>query len=80
MSSIFSKAPPAPPPLPDTSALEAQMSQRRQVRMPSENDRTLMEAAQRRRKAASARQGRLSTILTDQARGIVGSNGQSLGG
>lgn len=51
----------------------------RPVRMPVETDPAVEQAAQRTRQAAMARQGRLSTILTDQTRATTGSSGQKLG-
>lgn len=48
------------------------------VRMPVETDPAVQQAAQRTRQAAMMRQGRLSTILTDQTR-AVGSSGTKLG-
>lgn len=58
---------PTPPPVP------------RITRMPTETDPSILEAAQRTRKKALERTGRLSTIMTDQTRDVVGSSGQSLG-
>ena len=59
----------------------------RVVRMPNEEDPELQAAAQRKKAAALQRQGRLSTILTDQNQGragaggdrTIGSSGKSLG-
>jgi hypothetical protein len=51
----------------------------RPIRMPTETDADMASAAQRTRKAAINRRGRLSTILTDQTKGITGSSGQKLG-
>jgi len=53
----------------------------RVVRMPNEEDPAALEAARRRREAALERQGRLSTILTDQsqARAGLGGGGPSSG-
>jgi len=48
------------------------------ARMPVETDPAVQQAAQRTRQAAMMRQGRLSTILTDQTRS-VGSSGTKLG-
>lgn len=47
------------------------------LRMPNENDMSVMDAAKRTRAEAMRRRGRQSTILTD-ASGI-GSSGQKLG-
>jgi hypothetical protein len=49
------------------------------VRMPVETDPAVMQAAQRTRSAALMRQGRLSTIMTDQTKATTGSSGQKLG-
>lgn len=49
------------------------------VRMPTETDPDVLAAAQRTRAAALKRRGRLSTILTDQTQGVVGSSGTKLG-
>jgi hypothetical protein len=49
------------------------------VRMPVQTDPAVEQAAQRTRAAALMRQGRLSTILTDQTRATTGSSGQKLG-
>ncbi len=60
------------------------------VRMPNEEDPAALEAAKRRREAAVQRQGRQSTILTDQAmtraglgggsgNATIGSSGKALG-
>jgi|RhiMethySRZTD1v2_1073278.scaffolds.fasta_scaffold289873_2 hypothetical protein len=49
------------------------------VRMPVETDPSVMQAAQRTRSAALARQGRLSTIMTDMTKSTTGSSGQKLG-
>ena len=60
MSSLFRpKTPAPPPPLPEPRA----------VRMPTETDPSVLAAGQRTRKAALARKGRLSTILTDTLAG-----------
>ena len=77
MGGLFSKptismpdsapAAPKPPPAP------------RVTRMPTETDPSILAAAQRTRRAAMSRSGRLSTILTDQTRETVGSSGQRLG-
>lgn len=68
MGGLFSKpkTPEAPPPP-------------KPVRMPVETDPAIAQAAQRTRQAAMMRQGRLSTILTDQTRQTTGSSGQKLG-
>lgn len=54
---------------------------RQPPRMPVETDPEIVAAAQRTRAAALARQGRLSTILTDSTSGSagIGSSGQKLG-
>ena len=49
------------------------------VRMPNYTDPAIEAAAQRTRAAGLARQGRLSTILTDQTKYTTGSSGQYLG-
>ena len=49
------------------------------VRMPVETDPEVTAATQRTRQSAMRRQGRLSTILTDQTRATTGSSGQKLG-
>lgn len=49
------------------------------TRMPTDSDPALLAAAQRTRRAAMQRQGRLSTIMTDQTQGTIGSSGTSLG-
>ncbi len=51
----------------------------RSVRMPVENDANARAAAARTRQGAMMRQGRLSTILTDQTKATTGSSGQKLG-
>lgn len=48
------------------------------TRMPTETDPSVLAAAQRTRRAALARKGRLSTIMTD-ANETIGSGGQALG-
>jgi hypothetical protein len=47
--------------------------------MPTETDPSIMEASKRSRRAAMARHGRQSTILTDQLQETIGSSGQKLG-
>lgn len=49
------------------------------VRMPTEDDPEVLQAAQRTRRSALQRKGRLSTIMTDSLKDTVGSSGQSLG-
>jgi hypothetical protein len=49
------------------------------TRMPTETDPSIMEASKRSRRAAMARHGRQSTILTDQLQETIGSSGQKLG-
>ncbi len=49
----------------------------RVTRMPTETDPNILAAAQRTRRAAMQRQGRMSTILTDNS--AIGSSGQNLG-
>ena len=51
----------------------------RPVRMPTEQDPTILAAAERAKRAAQGRRGRQGTILTDQLSGVVGSSGQRLG-
>lgn len=67
IASNLGYAPPTPPPAPKVT------------RMPAETDPSIVQAAQRTRKAALARTGRQSTILTDALRDTVGSSGQALG-
>lgn len=62
-------ATPAPAPLPTPKV----------QRMPTETDPSILAAAQRTRRAAMQRSGRLSTILTDQTQDTVGSSGMKLG-
>ena len=66
MGSLFSKpkAPAAP----------------KSVRMPVESDPDVLAAGERAKRGAMSRSGRMSTILTDQTQGVVGSSGQKLGG
>lgn len=50
------------------------------VRMPTDSDPSILAAAQRTRKAAMQRSGRLSTIMTDNLSGTdIGSSGRALG-
>lgn len=49
------------------------------IRMPTQEDPEMLAAAQRTRQAMLARQGRLSTILTDQTKTTTGSSGAKLG-
>jgi hypothetical protein len=49
----------------------------RPVRMPTETDPDMLAAAQRTRRSALRRRGRLSTIMTDQDQ--TGSSGETLG-
>lgn len=49
------------------------------VRMPTQDDPSVLAAAQRTKQAALSRTGRLSTILTDQTKATTGSSGQKLG-
>lgn len=67
MGGMFSKPkmPKAPPPP-------------KPVRMAVETDPAVLQAAERRRQADMQRQGRMSTILTDNLR-ATGSSGQKLG-
>ena len=64
---------------PSTIAAPAALPSPRVTRMPSESDPSVLAAAQRTRRAALRRHGRMSTIMTDQTRETVGSSGQSLG-
>lgn len=64
---------------PAASAVAQELPKPRVKRMPTESDPSMLAAAQRTRKAAMQRAGRLSTILTDQSAGVMGSSGQSLG-
>lgn len=59
-------------------AAPAALPRPRVTRMPTETDPSILAAAQRTRRAAMQRQGRLSTILTDSD-SMVGSSGQNLG-
>lgn len=47
--------------------------------IPQQTDPELLEAQLRTRKNARKRRGRLSTILTDQTKEVVGSTGSKLG-
>jgi hypothetical protein len=68
MSGLFSSPSiPPPPSLP------------KPVRMPTETDPSILDAAKRNRAAAYNRTGRLSTIMTDNLQNTVGSSGQKLG-
>jgi hypothetical protein len=58
---------PAPPPPP------------KPVRQPTPADPELQRAGARAQSDAMRRSGRLSTILTDQAKEVTGSSGQKLG-
>lgn len=49
------------------------------VRMPVETDPEVIAAGKRTRENALRRQGRLSTIMTDQVASTVGSSGAKLG-
>ena len=52
------------------------------VRMPNEDDPSIAQAAQRTRRAAMGRSGRMSTILSDNLGGggsAIGSSGKYLG-
>ncbi len=49
------------------------------VRMPMQTDSSVRDAAARTRASTMMRQGRLSTILTDQTKATTGSSGQKLG-
>jgi hypothetical protein len=51
----------------------------RVIRQPTETDPSILAAAQRTRRSALSRRGRLSTILTDNTRDTIGSSGQALG-
>jgi len=66
MAGMFGKASP-PPEAP------------KPVRMPNITDPSVVKAGERTRQAALTRQGRLSTILTDQTKAVSGSPGQKLG-
>ena len=68
MGGLFG-APKAPPP-PEAP---------KPVRMPNITDPAIVKAGERTRQAALMRQGRLSTILTDQTKAVSGSSGQKLG-
>ena len=61
------------PKLPAQSA----MPEPRVVRMPTEQDPSVLAAAQRTREAMMKRRGRLSTIMTDNS--DIGSSGSKLG-
>ena len=76
MGNLFGpKIPPAPAAAPAPEAPAAP----RVTRMPTETDPSIVTAAQRTRKAALARTGRLSTIMTDSTSDTVGSSGRTLG-
>lgn len=49
------------------------------VRMPTETDPSVLAAAQRTRGSALRRKGRLSTIMTDRTKSVVGSSGKKIG-
>lgn len=51
----------------------------RVVRLPTQDDPSVLAAAQRTRRNALNRTGRRSTILTDQTKSTTGSSGQKLG-
>ena len=68
MSGLFG-SPQSPSPLPTPKV----------TRMPVETDPDILAAAQRTRKAALQRRGRLSTIMTDNTQSVIGSSGKSLG-
>ena len=73
MTSLFRPKTQPPPELPEPKV----------VRMPTETDPDILAAGQRTRKAALARKGRLSTILTDTLAGAGADNygmRQRLGG
>lgn len=74
---MFSGGPamPAPPPLP--APTEPEQPEYKRLTLPTDPD--VLAAAQRTRQAALARKGRLSTILTDQTRGVGGYGSDKLG-
>ena len=55
------------------------VQQPKPIRMPVETDAEVIAAGQRTRANAMRRQGRLSTIMTDQTASTVGSSGAKLG-
>lgn len=57
----------------------AQLPEPKVIRQPTETDPSVLAASQRTRQAAMRRSGRLSTIMTDQLQGTVGSSGSKLG-
>ena len=74
MTSMFKPDIPA-----SATPMVASLPKPKPVRMPVDEDPSVFEAAQRTRKAAMARRGRASTIMTDATGDIVGSSGKSLG-
>lgn len=60
----------SPQPAPQNSMMV--LPRPRPVRMPTPNDASIVNAAQRAREMALKRTGRMSTILTDQFRGQTG--------
>lgn len=74
MANMFSKAIPgaSTQPLPE-------IAKPKPIRMASENDPAVLEAAKRTREAMLQRRGRLSTILTDMTKDTIGSSGKRLG-
>lgn len=67
MSSLFKPSAPAMPAMKPTA-----LPQPRVVRMPTETDPAVLAAGQRTRRAALARHGRGSTILTDNLQNTLG--------
>lgn len=70
MTSMFKGAAPAMPAMPE-------IPKPKPVRMPNENDASIVEASRKTRANALSRRGRMSTIMTDP--NAIGSSGKSLG-
>jgi hypothetical protein len=79
MSSLKNMFSPKIPETPAPSVSIAAPEKPKPVRMPTEDDPEMLEAAKRTRRSALQRKGRLSTIMTDGLKETVGSSGQSLG-
>lgn len=70
MSGMFSK--PKIPKIPNLATPKP-------VRLPTEQDPSVLAAAERTREGALRRRGRLSTILSDRTQSLAGSSGSKLG-
>lgn len=71
MTNMFKPKLPPPSAAPEMPEIKTP----RPLRMPNDNDASVVEAGRRTRAAALGRRGRQSTILTD----AIGSSGQKLG-